>query len=64
MNSEHLLQNNNFSHIYVEKEAFSYETTEKILKTFPNARVIAIDHYRMFSIAAVRITGCSMKVRN
>ena len=35
-----------FSHIYVEKAVCGHPRTERILKRFPDARVIVIDHYK------------------
>lgn len=35
-----------FSHIYVEEEAFQYETTIHIMKKFPSAKIIKIKHYK------------------
>ena len=35
-----------FSHIYVEKEAYSFERTKRILDSFPEAEVIDIRDYR------------------
>lgn len=35
-----------FSHIYVERRIAGHPKTEKILKTFPQASIIYIDHYK------------------
>ena len=35
-----------FSHIYVEKAVCGHPRTQRILKRFPDARVIVIDHYK------------------
>ncbi len=35
-----------FSHIYVEKKALNHPNTEKILKYFPEAEIIEINHYK------------------
>lgn len=40
------MYNPNFSHIYVEEDAYSYETTKSILSKFKNAKVITIKHYK------------------
>ncbi len=37
---------NNYSHIYVEDNAFNYPLTEEILTHFPNAHIIKIRHYK------------------
>ena len=37
---------NNYSHIYVEKEAFEYPITKTILNHFKNSTVITINHYK------------------
>jgi len=38
--------NGKFSHIYVEKDIETHTNTIKILKRFPNAKVIIIDNYK------------------
>ena len=43
---EKKLLNSNFSHIYVEKEAFGYSLTKKILEKFPNSKIIELDIYK------------------
>ena len=35
-----------FSHIYVEEQAYSYDTTKNILNRFPDSHVITINHYK------------------
>lgn len=35
-----------FSHIYIEKKAYEYEITNKILSQFNNSEIIEIDHYK------------------
>ncbi|OOM77464.1 spore photoproduct lyase family protein [Clostridium sp. BL-8] len=40
------LWNYKFSHVYVEKEAFNYSTSSKILSHLKNSRIIEIDHYK------------------
>lgn len=40
------LLNRSFSHIYIEKEAKQYIESQKILKRFPNSKVIEIDSYK------------------
>jgi hypothetical protein len=32
--------------IYLEKKAKSYPQTQKILRKFPNAQILEIDHYK------------------
>ena len=36
----------NFSHIYVERDAFDFELTDLTLSKFPRATVIKIGHYK------------------
>ena len=36
----------NFSHIYVERDAFGFELTDLALSKFPRATVIKIGHYK------------------
>ena len=43
---EKKLLNSSFSHIYVEKEAFGYPLTKKILEKFPNSKIIELDMYK------------------
>ena len=43
---EKKLLNSSFSHIYVEKEAFGYPLTKKILEKFPNSKIIELDTYK------------------
>lgn len=43
---EKKLLNSSFSHIYVEKEAFKYPLTDKILRKFPNCKTIELDTYK------------------
>ena len=38
--------NRPFSHIYIEKRAADHEMTRAVLKHFPDARIIMIDHYK------------------
>ena len=40
------LLNKSFSHIYVEKEARTFEECNKILKKFSNSQIIEIDSYK------------------
>ncbi len=40
------LLNKSFSHIYIEKEARQYVESQKILKRFPNSKIIEIDSYK------------------
>lgn len=40
------LWNYKFSHIYVEKEAFNYSISPKIISYFNKSRIIEIDHYK------------------
>ncbi|EJO5346931.1 radical SAM protein [Clostridium botulinum] len=40
------LWNNNFYHIYIEKEALDYSITYKIISHFKKSRIIEIDHYK------------------
>ena len=40
------LLNKSFSHIYIEKEAKQYIESQKILKRFPNSKLIEIDSYK------------------
>lgn len=40
------LWNYKFSHVYVEKEAFNYSISSKILSHLKNSRIIEIDHYK------------------
>lgn len=46
MKSNKELFNNPFFHIYVEKEAFLYENTQKIISNFKNSHIIEISHYK------------------
>ncbi len=46
MKSEVSLYNHSFSHIYVEKNVMDNPRTLGILKHFPNAEVIEIEHYK------------------
>ena len=46
MHSEKSYYSGVFSHIYVEKRAKEFSRTKKILKQFPQSRVIEIDHYK------------------
>lgn len=39
---------NNFSHIYIEKNAYPYETTQRILNILKNSTIIEIDDYKSF----------------
>ncbi|MDU1910929.1 SPL family radical SAM protein [Fusobacterium sp.] len=43
---EKKLLNFSFSHIYIEKEAFDYPLTKKILEKFPNSSVIELKIYK------------------
>lgn len=38
--------NSFFSHIYIEKEAYAYPVTQKILDRYPEAELININHYK------------------
>lgn len=38
--------NSFFSHIYIEKEAFDYPLTKKILDCYPGATLVEINHYK------------------
>ncbi|SHO44774.1 SPL family radical SAM protein [Anaerocolumna xylanovorans] len=38
--------NSFFSHIYIEKEAYSYPVTQQIIKHYPKAELIPIGHYK------------------
>lgn len=40
------LWNYKFSHVYVEKEAFNYSISSKIISHFEKSRIIEIDHYK------------------
>lgn len=44
--SDSYFYNPSFSHIYIEKEAYAYPATLQILKHFPNAVSIEINHYK------------------
>lgn len=44
-NSDNTFFTNKFSHIYIEKEAFSYPLTEQILARFPKAKQIEVEQY-------------------
>ena len=46
MSSEKNLHKGNFSRIYIEQDAFDYPDTQKLLKRFPKADHIPIDHYK------------------
>lgn len=37
---------NNFSHIYIEKDAIDYPVTKEILRRFKNSSIIYINHYK------------------
>lgn len=45
-NLEKNYYNNAFSHIYVEKDVCNHPRTGKILKQFPNAVIVEINHYK------------------
>ncbi len=38
--------NPDFSHIYIEKEAFTFADTNKVLQKYSGSRIIEIDHYK------------------
>ncbi|WP_462427633.1 spore photoproduct lyase family protein [Fusobacterium varium] len=44
--SEKKLLNSSFSHIYIEKEAFDYPLTKKILEKFPNSNIVELEIYK------------------
>lgn len=46
MNLKEDYENPKFTHIYVEKRVWSHPRTKEILKRFPEARIVAIDHYK------------------
>lgn len=46
MNSRQDYENPPFTHIYVEKRVQTHPRTREILTHFPNAQIVAIDHYK------------------
>ena len=46
MNSRQDYENPPFTHIYVEKRVQTHSRTREILTHFPNAQIVAIDHYK------------------
>ena len=46
MNSRQDYENLPFTHIYVEKRVQTHPRTREILTHFPNAQIVAIDHYK------------------
>ncbi len=46
VNSNNYLENNYFTHIYVEEEVKDHPRTKQILLRFPKAKIISITHYK------------------